>query len=106
MMCGGERGPAGIRQAYQLHSKAPAHLRWSRQAIRGLTYLETDKGPQRQWLKEIGKVEDVSCVCDGWTPQNAAHLYVCSWVGDGVGRSREQARKDERWCEAVASFVR
>jgi len=71
----------------------------------GLTYLETDKGPQRQWLREIGKVDDASCVCDGWTPQNAAHLYVCPWVGDGVGRSKEQAREDAEWCAAVARFV-
>jgi len=82
--------PAGIRQAYPLHSRAPTHLSWSRQAIRGLTFLET---------------EDASCVCDGWTPQNAAHLCRCPWVGDGVGRSREQARGDEKWCEAVARFV-
>jgi len=38
-------------------------------------------------------------------PVPALHLYVCPWVGDGAGRSREQARKDERWCEAVARFV-
>jgi len=40
--------PAGIRQAYRLHAGAPPHLRWSRQAIRGLTYMVTDKGPQAQ----------------------------------------------------------
>jgi len=45
---------------------------------------------------------DAGCVCDGWTPQNAAHLYVCPWVGDG---SREQVRKDAQWCAAVARFV-
>jgi len=28
--------PAGIRQAYPLHSRAPAHMRWSRQVIRVL----------------------------------------------------------------------
>jgi len=39
--------PAGIRQAFPLHSKAPDHLKWSRVALRGLTYLVTDKGPQR-----------------------------------------------------------
>ena len=54
-----------------------------------------DKGPQQQCLKEVGKVEDPSCVCDGWTPQNAAHLYLCPWVAYGVGRSREQASRDE-----------
>ena len=89
--------PAGIRQAYPLHARAPEQLSWPRQALRGLTYLETDKGPQLQWLKEIGRVEDASC----------AHLYVCPWVGDGVhvGRSREQARKDAQWCAAVTRFV-
>jgi len=31
------------------------------------------------------------CVCDGrWTPQNAAHVMRCPWVGDGKGRSPEQ----------------
>ena len=37
--------PVGIRQAYPLHATAPEHLSWPRQALRGLTYLETDKGP-------------------------------------------------------------
>jgi len=67
--------------AYRLHAGVPAHLHWSRQAIRGLTWMITDKGPQPQWMREIGKVDDASCVCDGWTPQNAAHLYECPWVG-------------------------
>ena len=70
-----------------------------------LTHLVTDKGPQRQWLVEMGKAEDPSCVCDGRTPQNATHLYQCPWVGDGRGRSREAASMDEKWCEAVARFV-
>ena len=97
--------PAGIRQAYPLHTRAPGHLSWPQQALRGLTYLEADKGPQRQWLREIGKTGDASCVCDGWTPQNAAHLYACLWVGGEVGRSKEQARKDAEWYAAVARFV-
>ena len=69
--------PASIRQAFPLHIKAPAHLNWSRDAIWGLAYLVTDKGVQQQWLKEMGKVDDLSCICDGWTPQNAAHSYRC-----------------------------
>lgn len=36
--------PAGIRQAYPIHSK-PKHLWWNRQAIKGLTHLVTDQGP-------------------------------------------------------------
>jgi len=67
-------------------------------------YLVADKG-QRQWLKEISKTEDPSCICGGWTPQNAAHLYRCPWIGDGVGRSREQVETDEHWCGEVARFV-
>jgi len=70
-----------------------------------LTYMVTDKGPQAQWMKEMGKLEDASCVCDGWTPQNAAHLYECPWVGDGKGRTREMIWKDEKWCEDLARFV-
>ena len=97
--------PAGIRQAYRPHEGAPAHLKWCRMAIRGLTHMITDKGPQAQWLKEIGKAEDGSCVCDKWTPQNAAHLYECSWVGDGKGRTRDMMWKDEKWCEDVARFL-
>jgi len=79
--------PAGIRQAFPLHTKTLAHLSWSGDAIWGLTYLVTDKGPQWQWLKEMVKVDDLSCICDGWTPQHAAHLYRCLWIGDGVGGS-------------------
>ena len=98
--------PAGIRQAFPLHPKAPAHLKWARDAIKWLTYLITDKGPQRQWLAEIGKTDDSRCVCDGWTPQNAAHLYGCPWIGDGVGRPPKQAMADEGWCAEVARFLR
>ena len=57
--------------------------------------MVTDKGPQAQWMKTIGKAEEASCVYDGWTPQNAAHLYECSWVGDGTGRTRELILEDE-----------
>jgi len=70
-----------------------------------VTYMITDKGPQAQWLKEIGKLEDGSCPCDGWTPQNAAHLYACPWVGDGKGRTREMLWGDEKWCEDLARFL-
>lgn len=95
--------PAGIRQAYQTHRKPPPYMSWSAKAIRGLTYIVTDRGPQRQWLKEIGKAEEAWCVCDGWTPQNAVHLGRCPRVGDGKGRSPEQMWRDEEWCEVRRS---
>jgi len=47
--------PAGIKQAYPMHPKAPAHIRWTLRAIRGLVYMVTDKGPKRQWLWEYWK---------------------------------------------------
>jgi len=49
----------------------PATLKSTSAPVRGLTYLATDKAPQRQWMMEMGETDDPSCVCDGWTPQNA-----------------------------------
>jgi len=70
--------PAGIKQVFPiLYPKAPAHLEWPSRALKGLVYMVTDKGPQQQWLYEIGKSEEPWYVCDGWTPQNAAHLLSC-----------------------------
>jgi len=98
--------PVGIRHEFPVYPKAPAHINWSRIAGRGLVYMITAKGPQRQWLWEIGKSEEQQCVCDGWTAQNAAHLMECPWVGDGKGRTSEMLWDDEKWCEAVAEFIR
>jgi len=39
--------PAGIRQAYPLHSREP-QKGWDRDELRGLTYLHTDKGPMKE----------------------------------------------------------
>ena len=97
--------PAGIKQQFPIYPKAPAHLRWRPRALKGLVYMVTDKGPQRQWMWEIGKEEEQWCVCDRWTAQNAAHLMRCWWVGDGRGRKWEDMWKDEEWCEAVAEFI-
>jgi len=97
--------PAGIRQAFPLHPPPPRQLRWPRIAMRGWTYLVTDKGPQRQWLWEMGKTGDPTCVCDGWTAQNAAHLFRCPWIGDGRGRTWEEAEEDAEWCTAAARFI-
>jgi len=35
----------------------------------------------------MGKTNDPTCVYYGWTPQNAAHLFQCPWIGDGIDRS-------------------
>ena len=38
--------PAGIRQDFPIHSK-PKHLKWPRKAVRGLTWITTDRGPMK-----------------------------------------------------------
>jgi len=50
--------PAGIKQEFPVYPKAPAHLKWSPNVLKGLVYMVTDKGPQRQWLWEIGRSEE------------------------------------------------
>jgi len=97
--------PAGIKQEFPAYPKAPAHLKWSPNALKGLVCMVTDKGPQRQWLWEIGRSEERVCVCDGWSSQNAAHLLGCAWVGDGKGRTSEMIWEDEKRCEALAEFL-
>jgi len=94
----------GIKQEFPIFPTAPAHFRWSARAVKGLVYMVTDKGPQQQWLWEIEKSDEQWCVCDGWTPQNAAHLLGCPWVGDRRGGTSEQVWEDEKWCEGVADF--
>ena len=91
--------PAGIKQRFRIYPKAPAHINWAPAALKGLVYMVTDKGPQQQWLWEIGKSEKPCCVCDGWTAQNAVHLMSCPWVGDGKGRKSEMIWEDEKWCD-------
>ena len=56
-------------------------------------------------MGEVGKTDHPRCACDGWTPQNAAHLMQCPWVGDGVGKSAEEMWQDEKWCEQVLEFI-
>jgi len=97
--------PAGIRSEFPIYPKAPKHIGWTARALKGLVHMVTDKGPQLQWLWEMGKTEDPACVCDGWTPQNAAHLRSCPWVGDGRGMTVDGMWDDEKWCEAVEEFL-
>jgi len=49
----------------------------------------------------MGKTEDLSCVCDGWAPQNAAHLQRCPWIGDGMGRWVDQAGGSGGWRRGI-----
>ena len=57
--------PAGIKQAFSIYTKS-AHLKWDREALRGLPYITTDHGP----------LVDDKCECV--IAQNAVHLLVNS----------------------------
>ena len=57
--------PWGIKQEFPIYPRAPAHMSWPVAGLKGLVYLVTDKGPQQQWLWEIGKADTQWCVCDG-----------------------------------------
>lgn len=83
--------PAGIRQDFPIHSK-PAHLSWSQSAVKGLTYVVTNRGPLKRWMWVIGRSDEQNCQCG--EPQNAVHLRRCKLVGDGKGQSIEECMKD------------
>ncbi|KAF8417855.1 hypothetical protein EV426DRAFT_706592 [Tirmania nivea] len=77
------------------------------EALRGLTYVVTDRGPQRWWLHKIGRADDPRCgLCEEGVAQNAAHLLSCPGVADGKGRKWEQIWEDPEWCEKLAGAVR
>ena len=78
-------------------------MKWDRDELRGLTYLHTDRGPQRAWLHKIGRAEDPRCTCG--EVQNAAHLLVAGCVG-GKKRVWEDIWQDRSFCGEVARFLR
>ena len=71
MACPDVMTPAGVRHDFRVHTK-PKHLRWSRKAVRGLTFIVTDRGPLRRWLKVIGRRPEDKCDCG--EIQNAVHV--------------------------------
>ena len=96
--------PAGIRQDFPIHTKRK-HLGWSRKAVKGLTYILTDRGPMKRWLRVIGRAQEQACRCG--EPQNATHLRRCLLIQDGRGRPRsiEESMEDREWCEEVVNFL-
>ncbi|KAF8417562.1 hypothetical protein EV426DRAFT_699641 [Tirmania nivea] len=98
--------PAGIRQAFPM-GRPSKQTKWNREALRGLTYIVTDRGPQRWWLHKVGRAADPVCgLCEVGVAQNAAHLLRCPGVADGKGRRWEEIWDDPEWCEGVAEAVR
>ncbi|KAF8415634.1 hypothetical protein EV426DRAFT_700346 [Tirmania nivea] len=98
--------PAGIRQAFPM-GRPSKQMKWNREALRGLTYIVTDRGPQRWWLHKVGRTADPMCgLCEEGVAQNAAHLLGCPRVADGKGRRWEEIWEDPEWCERLAEVVR
>ena len=50
--------PVGIRQSYMIHEVSKQVCSWDREALKGLTYLLTDRS---SWHKMIGRAEDANC---------------------------------------------
>ena len=47
--------PAGIKKHFRITEKRSQVKEWDRDAMRGYTYIYTDKGPCMQWLYKIGR---------------------------------------------------
>ncbi|KAF8424370.1 hypothetical protein EV426DRAFT_712188 [Tirmania nivea] len=98
--------PAGIRQAFPM-GRPSKQTKWNWEALRGLTYVVTDRGPQRWWLHKVGRAHDPLCgLCEEGVAQNAVHLLSCPGIAAGKGREWEQIWEDPEWCEKLAEAVR
>jgi len=95
--------PASIKQAHPLYQHSSPVKSWDRQALKGLTYIVTDRGPFRHWLHHIGKAGDGKCKCG--VTQNSAHITECGEVGDGKRRKIEEIWTDQAWCAEVYQFL-
>jgi len=75
--------PAGIKQAHRLYQPSTPVKNWNRQALRGLTYIVTDRGPFKHWLHQIGRAEDGNCRC--------GEIHISELVGRTFGPTRSSA---------------
>ena len=82
--------------------KSKQHLKWSGEALQGLTYLYTSKGPMKDWLKKVKRADSDECFCG--EVQNVEHLH--GGCGDLVPCSKEDMWREEAWCEQVVWFLR
>ena len=91
---------AGIRHEFRVTWKSAQVQNWDREALKGRTYIQTDRGPFRAWLHKIGRADDTMCPC-GRAVQNAAHIMNCELVQGGEKRSAE----DMEFCTGVYKFL-
>ena len=90
----------GIRHEFRVTWKSKQVQEWDREAVKGHTYICTDRGPFKAWLHKIGRAESPMCQC-GEAPQNAAHVMTCKLVTGGDTRPAE----DMEFCRGVFNFL-
>ena len=89
----------GIRHEFRVTWQTKQVHEWDREALKGHTYIYTDRGPFREWLHKIGKTDSPMCPC-GKAVQNAAHIMTCERV---VGEKR--SAEDMEFCRVVFTFL-
>ena len=67
----------GIRHEFRVTWQTKQVHEWDREALKGHTYIYTDRGPFREWLHKIGRTDSPMCPC-GEAVQNAAHIMTCN----------------------------
>ena len=90
----------GIRHEFRATWRTKQVHEWDRDALKGRTYICTDRGPFRGWLHKIGRADSPMRAC-GKAVQNAAHVIACERVVGGDKRSAE----DMEFCRAVFNFL-
>jgi len=72
-----------------------------------LRWVEGSKGGMTEVTEfEEGRAEEYSDGSLTEGPSSAVHLLQCPLVGDGSGRTLEQAEQDSEWCWEAARFLR
>ena len=79
---------AGIRHEFRVTRKSKQVQEWDRDALKGHTYLYTERGPFKTWLHKIGREDSPRCPC-GEAAQSAAHVLKCRLV---IGGKRDRQR--------------
>lgn len=97
--------PVAIRHHFRLTEQRVQVREWDRDALRGYTYIYTDKGPFMHWLNKLGRKDSSACPCGQGVVQNAAHILKCAAVADGRGRTLEQVDEDPDFCRQLFSFL-
>ena len=90
----------GIRHEFRVTWRAKEIQEWDRDALRGHTYIYTDRGPYRARLYKIGRADSPRCLC-GEATQNAAHIMSCRLISGGEKTSAE----DMEFCRVVFRFL-